>query len=97
MAKTLSREIGPDGILVNNVCPGYTLTDRLRDLAAHKAEESGLSPAEILDSWRAQTPLGRLGQPEEVASLVAFLCSEAGSFITGTTVCVDGGQVAGLP
>jgi 3-oxoacyl-[acyl-carrier protein] reductase len=97
MAKTLSREVGPDGVLVNNVCPGYTLTDRLKELAAREGAEKGLPPEDILEAWRAGTPLRRLGQPEEVAALVAFLCSGAGSFITGTTICVDGGQVAGLP
>jgi 3-oxoacyl-[acyl-carrier protein] reductase len=96
MAKTLSREAGGDGILVNNVCPGYTFTDRLRALAEGKARESGRQASEVLKEWAERTPLGRIGEPTEIAALAAFLCSQKASYITGTTTCVDGGHTAGI-
>lgn len=97
LAKTLSREVGPGGILVNNVCPGYTLTDRLRELVEGRAREGGTTPEAVIDGLEARTPLGRIGDPAEVAALAVFLCSGAASYITGQTICVDGGLVAGLP
>lgn len=97
LAKTLSREVGPAGILVNNLCPGYTFTDRLEELAERRARDAGTAPEAVYEGWKAQTPLGRIGTPEEVASLAVFLCSQAASYITGQTICVDGGLVAGLP
>lgn len=97
LAKTLSREVGPAGILVNNVCPGYTSTDRLEELADRRARDAGTSPGAVYEGWKAQTPVRRIGTPEEVASLAVFLCSQAASYITGQTICVDGGLVAGLP
>ncbi len=97
LAKTLSREVGPDGILVNNVCPGYTSTDRLSDLAQRRAAARRISAEAIFEEWRASTPVRRIGTPAEVASLAVFLCSEAASYVTGQTVCADGGLVAGIP
>jgi len=97
LAKTLSREVGPDGILVNTVCPGYTRTDRLMDLAEREAKSTGTQARAVMEAWREQTPVRRIGAPAEVAALVAFLCSEKASYITGTTICVDGGRVMGLP
>jgi 3-oxoacyl-[acyl-carrier protein] reductase len=97
MAKTLSREVGPHGVLVNTVCPGYTQTDRLMDLAAREAASKGAPVESVLAGWREGTPLRRLGTPEEIAAVTAFLCSEPASYVTGTTLCVDGGRVAGLP
>jgi len=96
MAKTLAGQVGNDGITVNNVCPGYTLTDRMIDLAAHTAEEEGATPADIIDRWAEEVPVGRLGQPEELGAFITFLASERAGYITGTTVQVDGGQVKGL-
>lgn len=91
LAKTLSREFAPDGILVNNVCPGMHLTDRLRHLAEIRGKDAGISTDEALERLAEDIPLGRLGRPEELASAVVFLCSERASFITGQSIVVDGG------
>jgi len=76
LAKTLSNQIGGDGITINNVMPGYTLTDRIKQLAAFRAEESGSTPEEIIAGLGNPVPLGRVGQPEEFGAVVAFLASE---------------------
>ncbi|MBZ5620018.1 MAG: SDR family oxidoreductase [Acidobacteriia bacterium] len=96
LIKTLSNEYGPYNVLVNNVCPGFTATARLVDLSRKLAEKEGVTPQEIEDRWARQTPLGRLGQPEEFANLVVFLASERSSYITGVSIAVDGGIVKGL-
>jgi 3-oxoacyl-[acyl-carrier protein] reductase len=96
LAKTLANEFGPDGITVNNVCPGYTLTERLDELAVSQARNSGVAREEIFRSWSSQIPIGRLARPEEFAALVAFLASERASSINGTTIAVDGGWVKSL-
>jgi 3-oxoacyl-[acyl-carrier protein] reductase len=83
-------------VLVNNVCPGYTATARLLDLAEHLAQKQGVTPAEIESRWASQVPLGRIGQPEEFANLVVFLASDCASYITGASISVDGGIVKGL-
>jgi 3-oxoacyl-[acyl-carrier protein] reductase len=83
-------------VLVNNVCPGYTATARLMSLAARLADRDGVTPQEIEDRWAKQTPLGRVGQPEEFANMVVFLASERASYITGVSIAVDGGIVKGL-
>ncbi len=94
-AKSLANELGPYGILVNNVCPGYTKTERVIRLA--EAQATGeKSPKEIYQAWERLIPLGRLAEPEEFAALVAFLASERASYITGTTIPVDGGYIKGL-
>lgn len=96
MAKTLAGQVAAEGITVNNVCPGYTLTDRVRDLAAVNAKSQGASADEIIVQWEASIPARRLGKPEELAALIAFLVSERASYITGTTIQVDGGYVQSL-
>ncbi len=94
--KTLSNELGPLGIGVNVVCPGYTRTDRLVELASRLSQQEGVTPETITARWASQIPLGRLGEPEEFASVVAFLCSDRASYVTGTCLQVDGGAVKGV-
>ena len=96
MAKTLSQQVAPDGITVNNVCPGTILTDRVRSLAANTAQTQGISEEEALQGMQADIPMGRIGRPEELAALIAFLASERASYITGATIQVYGGVYRGL-
>jgi 3-oxoacyl-[acyl-carrier protein] reductase len=96
LAKTLANEFGADGITVNNVCPGFTLTDRLEELVELRAKNAGVDRAQALKNMSAQVPAGRLGQPDELAALVTFLASERASYINGTTIAVDGGLVKSL-
>jgi 3-oxoacyl-[acyl-carrier protein] reductase len=96
MAKTLANEFGADGITVNNVCPGYTLTDRLTELFEKRAQDAGVAYEQILKQSTANVPIGRFARPEELAALVAFLASERASSINGTTIAVDGGSTKSL-
>jgi 3-oxoacyl-[acyl-carrier protein] reductase len=96
LVKSLSNEFGKDGILVNNVAPGFTATDRLKELATARAASSGKSEQEIFAGWAADAPLQRLGEPREVADAIVWLASERASYITGQTVLVDGGMYKGL-
>ena len=96
LVKSLANEYGPYNVLVNNVCPGFTATARLNDLAQTLASKGGVSPADIEKRWASQAPLGRVGQPEEFANLVVFLASERASYITGESIAIDGGLVKGL-
>jgi len=96
LAKTLASELGPDGILVNTVCPGYTRTDRLNEVAEARAAAAGTSPEKVLAELARTVPLGRIAEPEEFGAVVAFLCSEPASFLTGLTLAVDGGACRGL-
>jgi 3-oxoacyl-[acyl-carrier protein] reductase len=94
-AKTLATQVGPDNVTVNTVCPGWTDTERVSSLVDQRALASGESADEVLREIAGQIPLGRLGQPEEIANLVVFLGSEAAAYITGTAIQVDGGIVQG--
>lgn len=96
MMKTLSNELAPHGVGVNVVCPGYTKTDRLVDLSLRMGEQEGVPPEAIQKRWTDQIPMARLGEPAELASVVAFLCSERASYVTGTCLQVDGGVVKGV-
>jgi len=95
LVKSLANEYGKDNVLVNNVCPGYTQTARLDELAGRMAAGESVEPAQIRERWAAQVPLQRLGQPEEFANLVVFLASERASYITGQSILVDGGYAKG--
>jgi 3-oxoacyl-[acyl-carrier protein] reductase len=90
LAKTLSRELGPQGILVNVIAPGRIDTERIAELDAAMATKSGKSVEDVRKTSVGTIPLGRLGRPEELANLVVFLASEAGSYITGQAITVDG-------
>lgn len=96
LMRTLANEFGGDGITVNCVCPGYTLTERLDELAGATAKKTGVAREKILDSYSADVPLGRIGKPEEFAAMVAFLASERASYISGCSIPVDGGKIKSL-
>jgi 3-oxoacyl-[acyl-carrier protein] reductase len=96
LAKAMSIELAREGILVNSVCPGYTLTDRVRRQTAERAQQTGRSEAELLEGTASNIPMGRLGVPEELANVIVFLASERASFVTGVAIQVDGGQYAAL-
>jgi 3-oxoacyl-[acyl-carrier protein] reductase len=92
-AKSLADEVGRDGILVNNVCPGSILSERMLANVTARAKEKKISVEEALAERATETALGRIGEPRELAYLVAFLASGRSSYITGTTMLVDGGLV----
>ncbi len=96
LVKSLSNEFGKDGILVNNVGPGYTATERLQELAGTQALAAGVAEEKIYEHWAADTPVKRLGQPNEIADLIVWLASERASYITGQTLIADGGHYRGL-
>src|SRR5881398_1972342 len=87
-AKTVSSEVAAQGVTVNNVAPGYTMTERQDELAAVRGKASGKSKQEIIESWATQTPMRRIARPEEIAAAVAFLASERAAYITGVTLQV---------
>ncbi|GIQ68086.1 SDR family NAD(P)-dependent oxidoreductase [Xylanibacillus composti] len=96
MAKTLSEEMGPYGIRINNAAPGRIYTERIQHLDKAKAENAGVAMEEVAKAAESAIPLGRSGKPEEFASAVAFLCSDEASYLTGVTLQVDGGMVKSL-
>lgn len=95
-ARTLANEVASHGITVNNVMPGYTRTERLVHLAEHNAQKNGIAVADAYSAWEKEIPMGRLGEPAELAALVAFLVSQRASYITGASVAVDGGWIRTL-
>ncbi len=94
--KTLAGEVGSDGVLVNSVCMGLFETDRLAELFEARARLSGRTPAEERRTATGEIPLRRPGRPEELGDLVAFLCSERASYLTGAALPLDGGLARGL-
>jgi len=95
-AKTLATEVAEYGITVNNIMPGYTATERVEELAQTLAERSGVDAASIRSGWELEIPMKRLGTPQEFAALAAFLVSERASYITGSSVAVDGGWIRSI-
>jgi 3-oxoacyl-[acyl-carrier protein] reductase len=96
LAKSLSVELAKDNIRVNNVLPGAIMTDRLRQVMAARAQAAGKSFDEIRKSREAEIPLGRIGDPEDVASTIVFLVSDRARYVTGVTVQVDGGLIRSI-
>jgi 3-oxoacyl-[acyl-carrier protein] reductase len=94
-ARTLANEVAPFNVTVNNLLPGYTRTDRVQELA-NAAGSKGGSSADIVARWENEIPMRRLGEPREFAALAAFLASERASYITGSSIAVDGGWIRSL-
>ncbi len=96
LAKSLASELASDKILVNNICPGSIHTDRIKENVAAQVRSTGQPEESILEQYNAKIPLGRLGEPVELADLAVFLASERASYITGATLQVDGGLVRSI-
>lgn len=96
LAKTLSNELAEHNITVNNVCPGRILTNRIIQLARQRSVDQSRGYQEIIEDMEKDIPMGRLGDPDELGSVVTFLASEKASYVTGTTIQVDGGLLKGL-
>lgn len=94
-AKSLATDLASVGILMNTVCPGFTRTHRVTGVLEAQAKSMNKTVDELIAQTGARVPVGRIGEPEELAALIAFLCSERASYITGTTIQVDGGSTVG--
>jgi len=95
-AKTLSRELAPFGITVNNVLPGYTQTGRVDQIVRDRARASGQDEATVIDAMRRTVPAGRFAQPAEIGGVIAFLCSPAAGYVNGVSLAVDGGRMQSI-
>jgi 3-oxoacyl-[acyl-carrier protein] reductase len=95
-ARTLANEVAPFNVTVNNLMPGYTRTDRMEQLGRAAAERSGVPLKDTFAKWEKEIPMGRLGEPREFAALAAFLASDRASYITGSSMAVDGGWIRSI-
>lgn len=95
-AKTLSRELAPDGITVNNVLPGYTRTQRLDQILADRSQATGKPQDDVAGAMLATVPAGRFAEAHETAAVIAFLCSPAAGYVNGQSVAVDGGRMQSI-
>jgi 3-oxoacyl-[acyl-carrier protein] reductase len=96
VARTLANQVAADGITINNVLPGYILTDRVRELADTQAKAQNKTPDEVIAGFAEPVPVGRIGKPEEFGAVVAFLASEQAAYVNGASILVDGGRYKGL-
>jgi 3-oxoacyl-[acyl-carrier protein] reductase len=96
LAKALAREVASFGILVNSICPGVFSTDRVKEITRQQAAQHGIGDDEALMRLAGDIPLGRLGRPEELGDLAAFLCSPRNTYMTGSVVVIDGGKTRRL-
>ncbi len=96
LAKSLSRELAADNILINTVGPGRIATDRIAELDRKRSELLGVTSEEVRRQWESQIPVGRYGNVDELARMVVFLCSAANTYITGQCILVDGGLTKAL-
>jgi 3-oxoacyl-[acyl-carrier protein] reductase len=96
LVKSLSNIYGRDGILVNNVAPGYARTDRLKVLANSRSKAAGVSEGEIYERWAADTVTGKIAEPDDIANTIVWLASEQARSVTGQTILVDNGAYKGL-
>ena len=95
-AKTLSRELGADGITVNNVLPGYTRTQRLDQILEDRSIATGKTRDEIASAMLASVPVGRFAESGEVGGVIAFLCAPASAYVNGQSIAVDGGRMQSI-
>ncbi|MDH5833770.1 SDR family oxidoreductase [Luteimonas kalidii] len=95
-AKTLSRELGPHGITVNNVLPGYTDTARIEQILRDRTAATGKSREQVIAAMLASVPVGRFARPEEPGGVIAFLCSPAAAYVNGVSLAVDGGRMQSI-
>jgi 3-oxoacyl-[acyl-carrier protein] reductase len=95
-AKTLSNEVASYGITVNNVLPGATSTARLASIIENKSLKAGIEQQAVQDEMMHEIPMKRFGKPEEIAAMAAFLATPAAAYITGQSICVDGGRTGSI-